>query len=136
MMARAAARDGGWGDPLQPVGPFVEHVLARYGLDRRLEEYRAVEAWADVVGPATAAAARAVAVRDGTLFVDVGSSVWMQELAILRDGIMTRLNERLGAPLVRKIVLSIERPPLADGTDPDSDARRPGSQEVEEPHDE
>ena len=46
-----------------------------------------------------------------TLFVDVDSNVWMQELGLLRDGIVTRLNARLGAPLVRKIVLSIERPP-------------------------
>jgi hypothetical protein len=38
--------------------------------------------------------------------------MWMQELGVLREEIMARLNERLGAPHVRKIVLSLERAPL------------------------
>jgi predicted nucleic acid-binding Zn ribbon protein len=101
--------------PLEPVGPLLERLLRRLGLDRRLEEQRAVAAWAEVVGPAIAAQARAAAVRDGVLFVDVASNVWMQELGLLRDSIAARLNAHLGAPMVRKIVLSLERRPWSPG---------------------
>jgi len=114
---------------LQAVGPLLSHILRRLGLDRRLSEYRAVDAWSDVVGPAVAEQARAVAVRDGVLFVDVASNVWMQELGLLRENIIERLNTHLGGPLVRKVVLSIERAPL------DSEAR-PWERETEESHDE
>lgn len=106
------ARSGG---PLEPVGPLVQRLLRQLGLDRSLDEYRAVESWAEVVGPAIAQQARAVAVRDGVLFVDVASNVWMQELMLLRDSITERLNAHLGAPLVRRMVLSIERRPQQDG---------------------
>jgi predicted nucleic acid-binding Zn ribbon protein len=99
---------------LEPVGPLVQRLLRQLGLERRMEEYRAVEAWAEVVGPAIAAQAHAVGVRDGVLFVDVASNVWMQELGLLRDSIAERLNAHLGAPLVRKVVLSIERHPRSD----------------------
>jgi predicted nucleic acid-binding Zn ribbon protein len=116
---------------LGPVGPVVRQLLTSLGLDRRLEEYRAVEAWPEIVGPAIAAQTRAVTVREGVLFVDVASNVWMQELGLLRDGIAARLNARLGAPLVRKIVLSIERLPLPESEDEPSRSR-----EVEEPDDE
>jgi predicted nucleic acid-binding Zn ribbon protein len=96
---------------LEPVGALLGSLLRRLGLDRRLAEWRAVEAWPQVVGPAIAAQTRAVAVRDGVLFVDVASNVWMQELGLLRENIAERLNAHLGATLVRKVVLSIERAP-------------------------
>jgi predicted nucleic acid-binding Zn ribbon protein len=111
--------------PLEPVGPLVTRLLRQLGLERRLEEFRAVELWPEVVGPAIAAQARAVSVRDGVLFVDVASNVWMQELGLLRGSITERLNARLGAPLVRKVVLSMERHPR-------SDAPGPGEEEEEE----
>jgi predicted nucleic acid-binding Zn ribbon protein len=106
-MRRSAAVPG----VLESVGPLLRRLLQRHGLDRRLEEYRAVGLWPEVVGPMIAAQSRAVEVRDGTLFVHVDSNVWMQELGILRDEIVTRLNARLGAPHVRKIILSLGRNP-------------------------
>jgi predicted nucleic acid-binding Zn ribbon protein len=117
--------------PLEPVGPLLQRLLVRLGLDRRLEEHRAVEAWPEVVGPVVAAQARAVEIRAGVLFVDVASSVWMQELAVLRDSIVERLNAHLGGPRVRKIVLSIAR----ERRDED-EGRHRGAGEVEGSHDE
>lgn len=108
----AEARSGGG---LEPVGPVVGGLLRGLGLQRRLEEFRAVEAWETVVGETVSAQARAVAIREGVLFVDVSSNVWMQELGLLREKIAERLNAHLGAPLVRKIVLSIERQPYHAG---------------------
>jgi len=106
-MRRSAAVPG----VLESVGPLIRQLLQRHGLDRRLEEYRTVGLWPEVVGPMIAAQSRAVEIRDGTLFVHVDSNVWMQELGILRDEIAARLNARLGAPHVRKILLSLERSP-------------------------
>ena len=111
--------------PLEPVGPLILRVLRGLGLERRLDEQRAVQAWAEVVGPAIAAQSQAAEIRDGVLFVDVATNVWMQELGLLREGIVLRLNARLGAEVVRKIVLSIERGEPAEPTGPVED---------EEPH--
>lgn len=110
---RATRPEGG----LEPVGPLLRKLLQRLGLAHRLEEQRAIEAWPDVVGPAIAEQTRAAGIREGVMFVDVASSVWLQELGLLRDGIIERLNARLGAPLVHKIVLSIERPVREDDGD-------------------
>jgi len=96
---------------LEAVGPLVRLLLQRHGLDRRIEEFRAVEVWPAVVGPMIAAQSRAVEIRAGVLFVHVASNVWMQELGILREDIAARLNAHIGAPHVRKIVLSLERAP-------------------------
>ena len=114
-------RGRGRGD-LEAVGPLIAGILRRLGLEKRLTEWRAVEAWPQVVGPAIAAQARAVEVRDGVLFVDVASNVWMQELGLLRENIAERLNAHLGAPLVRKVVLSIERQPRDADSGDEGDA--------------
>lgn len=105
--------EGGARRKLEPLGPHVDRLLAGLGLDKRLREYRAVEAWAQAVGAGVAAHARATAIRDGVLFVEVDSSVWMQELSLLRESIVARLNALLGAPHVRRIVLTAERTPAA-----------------------
>ncbi|HZM15444.1 MAG TPA: DUF721 domain-containing protein [Candidatus Krumholzibacteria bacterium] len=96
---------------LEPVGPVVGALLQGLGLEKRLQEYEAVHVWEDVVGAAVAAHARATAIQEGVLFVEVDSSVWLQELGLLRESIVERLNARLGAVWVRRIVLSAERTP-------------------------
>ena len=115
---------------LEPVGALLGQLLRRLGLERRLEEQRAIAAWPEIVGPKIAEQARPVAIREGVLFVDVATNVWMQELALLRDSIVERLNAHLGGPLVEKIVLSIERPPLHD------ESAAPRQREGDEPNDE
>jgi predicted nucleic acid-binding Zn ribbon protein len=112
---RTEKRGGRAGGELQAVGPLLSQILRRLGLDRRFAEQRAVETWAEAVGADIAAQSRAAGIRDGVLFVDVASNVWMQELGLLRENIVERLNQRLGAPLVKRIVLSIDRGPRPEG---------------------
>ena len=94
---------------LEPVATLLENALRRLGLERRLEEYQVVEAWGTVVGEGVARHTTATSIRDGVLFVDVDSSVWMQELQLLRGEIIERLNAHLGQAFVKQIVLSMER---------------------------
>ena len=122
-MGRQPQRSRG---PLEPVGPMVRRLLRGLGLEHRLDEQGAVQALTVVVGPAIAAQSQASEIRDGVLFVDVATNVWMQELGLLREGIVARLNAHLGREVVRRIVLSIERGEPCQPTD---------QLEDEEPHD-
>ena len=115
-MARARPRG-----KLEPVGSLVGALLQSLGLDRRLREQRAVAAWDAVVGAAIAQHARATGIRAGVLFVEVDSSVWMQELGLLRESIAARLNAHIDAPIVRRIVLTVERAPTEHGSAPQGD---------------
>ena len=96
---------------LEPLAQLMRSVLQGVGLQKRFEEYQAVQVWERVVGSAVAEQARATSIREGVLFVDVKSSVWMQELQLLRGDIIERLNAHLGKPFVRSMVLSMERSP-------------------------
>ncbi|MCR4402490.1 MAG: DUF721 domain-containing protein [Firmicutes bacterium] len=70
--------------------------LRRLGVLRRARRARAVDLWAEVVGPTAARASRATRCRDGVLFVVVESSVWANELSLLKADIVKKLNKLLG----------------------------------------
>ena len=69
------------------------------------------------MGEKIAANTRATAIRNGVLYVDVSSSVWMQELGLLRDRIAEQLNEHLGTDVVQRIVLSMYRGNVCKGNE-------------------
>jgi len=109
---------------LEPLAQLMETVLRGTGLQKRFAEYQAVEVWEQVVGRAVAEQAQATVIRDGVLFVDVKSSVWMQELQLLRVDIVERLNAHLGKPFVKSMVLSMERSPYPGAGGPGASSYR------------
>lgn len=109
---------------LEPLAQLMETVLKGAGLQKRFAEYRAVEAWEEVVGSAVAQQAQATVIRAGVLFVDVKSSVWMQELQLLRGDIIERLNAHLGQPFVKSMVLSMDRSPYPGTGNPQGSSHR------------
>lgn len=87
------------------AGELLDTLLAGWGLDERLHQYRALVVWDEVVGPQIAARARPERIRDGVLEVCVDQPVWMQQLQLLKPQILARLNERLGDSPLREIYL-------------------------------
>src|SRR5512143_2902705 len=85
------------------VADALRQVVQRIDPDRRLAAYRLWTFWADEVGPAVAARAEPAAFRDGVLSVRVAGAGWMQELQFMKDELRQRLNQRLGADLIRDI---------------------------------
>jgi len=64
---------------------------------------RVQEVWARAAGPAIAAAARPVAEREGVLTVACEAAVWAAELELLAGEVIPRLNDLLGAEIVREL---------------------------------
>lgn len=86
------------------VGEVLRAYLGRAGVGRRIEQAAVVAAWPQLVGPQIAAVTRAESVTpDGTLFVRVATSPWMNELQLLTPDIMARVNAGRGAGRIRTI---------------------------------
>ena len=60
-------------------------------------------AWPEAAGSAFAAQSEPVAERAGTITVACTSAVWAQELDLLSEQVVERLNETLGRPAVRAL---------------------------------
>ena len=75
------------------VGEVLERYLARSGLAKRLKQAQVIPEWAALVGPQIAAVTHPESVAlDGTLFVRVATSPWMNELQLMAPDIMARIN--------------------------------------------
>jgi predicted nucleic acid-binding Zn ribbon protein len=64
---------------------------------------RVQEVWERSVGAAIAAACRPTAERGGVLTVTCEASVWAQELDLMADDLLARLNATLGSPEIREL---------------------------------
>jgi predicted nucleic acid-binding Zn ribbon protein len=59
--------------------------------------------WEQAAGEAIAAAARPSAERDGVLSVTCEAAVWAQELDLMADELLGRLNDALGEEALREL---------------------------------
>jgi hypothetical protein len=87
------------------AGDLLATLLAGWGLDTRLQQYRALVVWDEVVGPQIAARTRPEKIRDGVLEVCVDQPTWMQQLQLLKPQILAKLNARLGDAPLRELYL-------------------------------
>ena len=87
------------------AGDLVDKMLKGFGLDERLQQYRALIIWEEVVGPQIAARTRPVRIREGVLEVNVDQPTWMQQLQLMKPKILAQLNAELGKASVKDLFL-------------------------------
>jgi predicted nucleic acid-binding Zn ribbon protein len=88
---------------VERAGSVLEDLVERLAFRDRLREHEVWTIWDEVVGEILAARSEPIRMEHGKLFVRVAGSAWMQELQFLGDEVRTRLNQKLGAPLVREL---------------------------------
>lgn len=89
----------------EPVGGVILQYLREYGLETPLNEYRLIQAWEKVVGPAVSRYTKDLRIYNQVLFVTVTSAALRNELLMRRTELVSRLNTEAGAQVITKIVL-------------------------------
>lgn len=62
-------------------------------ISKKIEESRAVAAWAKLVGSAAAQSSRALKINGGVLIVKVADGLWMQQLLLLKQSLLKKYRE-------------------------------------------
>lgn len=93
------------------VGDLLGGLLRKWGVDREVARQGAKDRWAGVVGERIAGVTRARSVASGTLFVEVRSSAWMNELNLMRHELLRRLNAGEAEGRVERIVFVLAEHP-------------------------
>jgi predicted nucleic acid-binding Zn ribbon protein len=83
----------------RPLAAALERLTAELAPATVLAEVQRV--WAEAAGEAFAAHSEPVAERDGVIAVACSSAVWAQELDLLSERVVERLNGELGRAAVR-----------------------------------
>ncbi|HEY3268584.1 MAG TPA: DUF721 domain-containing protein [Armatimonadota bacterium] len=94
---------------LSTLSAVIQEQLRRYHLEKGVKQQQSLSLWERVAGPTVAAVTQASDVRDGILFVYTRSSAWSQELALMREPLIQRMNVELGSEVVKDIRFQVKR---------------------------
>jgi predicted nucleic acid-binding Zn ribbon protein len=89
----------------QPIDQVIRDFLREMKIDRKLKEVSIVHQWESLMGKMVAVRTSQIYIRNGILFVHVTSSVLKNELLMMRQDIINKLNEQAGEIIIEKIVI-------------------------------
>ena len=92
----------------KPVQAVMPRVLTELRMDRRRAEAEIVRVWNNLLDPNITGHAQPVGLKNGTLFVNVDSSVWLSEIVrYRRKEILDRLQHGFGREVIARISFRI-----------------------------
>ncbi len=90
------------------VADVLPRVAKDLHLDQRRAEAEIFKVWNSLIDPDIVAHAQPAGIRNGTLFVNVDSSVWLSEIVrYRRKEILDRLKHSFGPNLIQRISFRI-----------------------------
>ena len=97
---------------LTPVSGALDALTVRLAPATLLAEVQ--RAWPEAAGPAVAPHGQPWAEHDGEVLVACPEAVWAQELDLMSEVLVERLNRALGRPAVRRLRVQARRAPAPD----------------------
>ncbi len=89
----------------QSIAEAIRAYLKESRLEKPLKERQLLQSWESLLGKSVARATTRIYLKEGKLFVHLSSSVVRNELYMLQEEIVRKLNEAAGEDLVTGIVL-------------------------------
>ena len=87
----------------RPLARLLKSWLKASGLERVVSGGRLQQDWVSIVGARISAVSRPIDVRGETLVIEVEDPVWRNELSLIQDTILTRVNAHPDGPEVKRI---------------------------------
>jgi len=83
----------------------MRECLSEMNIDKKLKEVRLISQWESLVGRTVSSRTNKIYIRNRTLFLFINSSVLKNELLMMRQEIIDKLNENAGEQLIDQIVI-------------------------------
>jgi predicted nucleic acid-binding Zn ribbon protein len=82
----------------------IGKMLDVYRLRRKFDETSILAIWPEIMGTAIANRTKQIYIHDKKLFIRIESSVIKNELLLVRQGIIQKLNEHAGSEVITEMV--------------------------------
>ena len=92
---------------LIPIGALIDASVSSGYLGLAQEMVRVFSVWEEAVGPYNASKSKPDSIKNGRLTILVESPVWIDHFSYMKTEFMERINQTLGAPLVKEIVFLV-----------------------------
>lgn len=88
---------------MQHIGGALKKLIKSSGLQKGLDQQKAVDSWSVVVGENITKNTEPISVEYGILKVQVKTPAWRQELQLQKTNIINKLNNELGKKTIKDI---------------------------------
>lgn len=88
---------------MQSIQQVLDTYLRKSGLAKGIAQQRALNLWAEVVGPSIARNTTPEKVEHGVLYIKTKSSPWRQELQLRKQEIIKQLNAAIQHSAIKDI---------------------------------
>jgi predicted nucleic acid-binding Zn ribbon protein len=89
----------------QTIAEVLHEYIDALKIRRKLKESRIEKQWAELLGQKAASLTKKIYVKDRILYVHLNSSALSNEILMMRETLIKRINEKAGEELITKIVL-------------------------------
>ncbi len=89
----------------QKLGEVIREYLEEMMIDSKLKEFSTIRSWEELMGKPVAERTRNIYVKNKVLFVELKSSVLRNELIMMRQNIIDKINEKAGEKIIEKMVI-------------------------------
>jgi hypothetical protein len=87
------------------IGDVIGEFVQAYDFKQRLKEEEALEYWYNLLGNGMNQYCKSAHISNGTLYAVISSSVARAELLAIREELRIKINEKMGADIIIKIML-------------------------------
>lgn len=88
----------------EEVGNIVPQLLREIGLETPLNEWRAVEAWPEIVGKRVAATTDSVRIYNQVMYVKIRSAAMRNNMFMQRSQLVKKINEYVKTTVISDII--------------------------------
>ncbi|MCD6353435.1 MAG: DUF721 domain-containing protein, partial [Proteobacteria bacterium] len=88
---------------MENIKLILKNLSQKRELNSVFKCHRIIKIWQDAVGPRIARHSQPKRLQNNTLWVEVDSSVWMQQLHFMEEKMKEKLNQMMGASMIEKI---------------------------------
>ena len=90
---------------VKKIDSLLQQYVKARGLEKGLAEYRLMKSWNELLGVTIAKKTKSLRIQNRKLFVTVHSSVVRNELSMIKDTLIPKLNEAAGMDVIDDLVL-------------------------------
>lgn len=87
----------------EDIGSIIKGIIKDADVRQRLTESKIFIHWKEIVGTEISKKAKPERISRGTLYVSVTTSIWANELSLMSDKLIEKINSFIGEGLVKKI---------------------------------
>lgn len=90
---------------VRKIDSLLQQFVKANRLEKGLAEYRLMKSWKDLLGITVAKKTKSLRIQNRKLFVTLHSSVVRNELSLIKDTLIPKLNEAAGMDVIDDVVL-------------------------------